>query len=240
MPAMVSSQLFSHTLRGLVVLAVSVTPGVVSSRLFSHALCGLVVLVVYVTPGMVSSWLFSHALHGLVVLAVSVTSGVVSSQLFSHALCGLVVLAVSVTPGVVSSRLFSHALRRLVVLGRDGRSAGYGDRAVGLWREIICNLDQLRSSTTGYLHSPSPYHPHGAPIFPNPPNKRKQQEQKLCKTKACRASKRDKGIPKDSPIVRTRCFIFQGSNAPKSGSEESESVSSASFVGESVCASKRR
>jgi len=36
--------LFSHALRGLVVLAVSVTPGVVSSRLFSHALRGFVVL----------------------------------------------------------------------------------------------------------------------------------------------------------------------------------------------------
>jgi len=36
--------LFSHALRGLVVLAVSVTPGMVSSRLFSHALRGFVVL----------------------------------------------------------------------------------------------------------------------------------------------------------------------------------------------------
>jgi len=41
---------------------------VVSSRLFSHALCGLVVLAVSVTPGVVSSWFFSHALPGLVVL----------------------------------------------------------------------------------------------------------------------------------------------------------------------------
>ena len=128
----------SHTpLRGLVVLAVSVTPGVVSSRLFSHALCGLVVLAVSVTPGVVSSWLFSHALHGLIVLVVSVAPGVVSLRLFSHALHGLIVLAVSVTPGVVSSRLFSHALHGLVVLGRDGRSTGHGDREVGLWREII-------------------------------------------------------------------------------------------------------
>jgi len=35
---------FSQAVRGLVVLAVSITPGVVSSRLFSHALHGLVVL----------------------------------------------------------------------------------------------------------------------------------------------------------------------------------------------------
>jgi len=99
-------QAYSHALRELGVLAVSVTPGVVSSRLFSHALHGLVVLAVSVMPGVVSSWLFSHALHGLVVLVVSVTPGVVSSRLVSHALRGLVVLVVSVTPGVVSSRLF--------------------------------------------------------------------------------------------------------------------------------------
>ena len=60
--------MYSHALRGLVVLTVSVPPGVVSSRLFSHTLRGLVVLVVSVTPGLVSSRLFSHALHGLVVL----------------------------------------------------------------------------------------------------------------------------------------------------------------------------
>jgi len=60
--------LFSHALRGLIVLAVSVTPGMVSSRLFSHALRGLVVLAVSVTPGVVSSRLFSHALRGFVVL----------------------------------------------------------------------------------------------------------------------------------------------------------------------------
>jgi len=83
---------YSHDLRELGVLAVSVTPGVVSSRLFSHPLRGLVVLAVSITPGVVASRLFSHALHGLVVLAVSVTPGVVCSQLFSHALCGLVVL----------------------------------------------------------------------------------------------------------------------------------------------------
>jgi len=64
------------------------------------------------------------------------TPSVVSSRLFSHALHGLVVLVVSLTPGVVSSQLFSHALRGLVVLGRDGRSAGHGDREVGLWRAI--------------------------------------------------------------------------------------------------------
>jgi len=98
-------------------------------------------------PGVVSSRLFSHALRGLVVLAVSVTPGVVSSRLFSHALRELVVLTVSVTPGVVSSLLFSHVLRGLVVLGRDGRSAGHGDREVGLWREIIdCVEKNLQTS----------------------------------------------------------------------------------------------
>jgi len=113
----VTLQAYSHALRELGVLAVSVMCGVVSSRLFSHTFNGLVVLAVSVTPGMVSLQLFSHALRGLIVLAVSVTPGVVSLRLFSHTLRGLVVLAVSVTPSVVSSRLFSHALRGFVILG---------------------------------------------------------------------------------------------------------------------------
>jgi len=122
-------------------------PGMVSSRLFSHALRGLVVLAVSVTPSVVSSWLFSHALRGLIVLTVSVTPGVVSSRLFLHALRRLVVLAVSVTPGMVSSWLFSQTLRGLVVLGSDGRSAGHGDREVGLWSEIIdCMEKNLQTS----------------------------------------------------------------------------------------------
>ena len=45
----------SHVLRGLVVLAVSITPGVVSSRSSHMPLPGLVVLAVFVTPGVISS-----------------------------------------------------------------------------------------------------------------------------------------------------------------------------------------
>jgi len=164
-PGIISSRLFSHTLRGLVVLVVSVTPGVVSSRLFSHALRGLVALAVSVTPGVVSLRLFSHALRGLVVLAVSVMPSMVSSWLFSHALCRLVVLAVSVTPGVVFSRLFSHALRGLVVLGRAGRSAGHGDREEGLWREIIFNVFLLRSGLQPIYAPPRHTTPMGLPSF---------------------------------------------------------------------------
>jgi len=99
-----------HTpLRGLIVLAVSVTPGVVSSQLFSHAF----------------AWArcsrgIHHARRGL--FAALLTRLCVGS-LFSRypsrpawslrgsshtPLRGLVVLAVSVTPDVVSSRLFSH------------------------------------------------------------------------------------------------------------------------------------
>jgi len=59
---------YSHTLRELSVLVVSVMPGVVSSRLFSHALRGLVVIVLSVTPTVVSLWLFPHSLCGLIVL----------------------------------------------------------------------------------------------------------------------------------------------------------------------------
>jgi len=151
---------------------------VVSSRLFSHALCGLVVFTVSITPGMISLRLFSHALRGLIVLTVSVAPGMVSSRLFSHALRGLVVLAVSVTPGVVSSRLFSHALCGLVVLGRDGRSTSHRDSEVGLWREIICNLDQLRSALQATCAPPRHTTPVGLPSFQSTEQKT-QQEQKL-------------------------------------------------------------
>ena len=104
-------QAYSHALRELGVLAVSITPSMVSSRLFSHVLLGLVVLAVSITSGVVSSQLFSHALRGLIVLTVSVTPGVVTSGLFSHALCGLVVLVV-----LVHARrgLFAALLTRLV------------------------------------------------------------------------------------------------------------------------------
>jgi len=168
-------RVYSHTLHGLVVLTVSVTPGVVSSRLFSHALPGLVVLTVSVTPGVVSSRLISHALRGLVVLMVSVTPGVVSSQLFSHALRGLVVLAVSVTPSVVSSGLFSHTLRGLVVLrGSGGRGAGHGDVEVGLWGEIICNFNQLRVTLQAICAPPAVPPPWGSHLSQT----RRTEEQK--------------------------------------------------------------
>jgi len=68
------------------------TSSVLTLQTYSHALRELGVLAVSVTSGKVSSWLFSHTLHGLVILAVSVMPGVVSSRLFSHALRGLVVL----------------------------------------------------------------------------------------------------------------------------------------------------
>ena len=137
--------LFSHTLRGLVVLPVSVTPGVVSLRLFSHALRGFVVLTrlawARCSRGIhhARRGLFAALLTRLAWVRCSHTPCVGSlfsrypsrpawslrgsshtscvGSLFSHALRGLVVLAVSVTPGVVSSWLFSHALRGLVVLG---------------------------------------------------------------------------------------------------------------------------
>ena len=100
----------SHTsLRGLVVLVVSVTPGMVSSRLFSHAF----------------AWArcsrgIRHARRGLfAALLTRLWVGSLFSQYPSRPawslrgssqtpLRGLVVLAVSVTPGVVSSRLSSH------------------------------------------------------------------------------------------------------------------------------------
>jgi len=53
---------------------------------FSQALRGLIVLAVSVTPGVVSSWSSHMPLRGLVVLVVSITPGVVSS-LSSHTPC---------------------------------------------------------------------------------------------------------------------------------------------------------
>jgi len=101
-------------------------------------------------------------LRGLVVLAVSVMSGVVSSRLFSHAsawarcsrsirdtrrglfaalltrLCVGSLFSRYPSRPAWSLRSSSHTpLRGLVVLGSGGRSAGHGDREVGLWREII-------------------------------------------------------------------------------------------------------
>ena len=122
--------------------------------------------------------LVSHALRGLVVLVISVTPSVVSSLLFSHALRGLVVLAVSVTPGVVSLRLFSHALRGLGVLGRDGRSAAHRDREVGLCREIIFNLFQVRSGLQPICAPPRHTTPMGLPSFPTAKQKKKKKKSK--------------------------------------------------------------
>jgi len=92
----------SHALRGLVVLAVSVTPGVVLSR-SSHTPCVGSLFSRYPSrpawscrgPLTRLTWAhcsrgIRHTRHGLVVV-------------LSHTLRGLVVLAVSVTPGVVLS-----------------------------------------------------------------------------------------------------------------------------------------
>ena len=105
----------SHTpLRGLVVLAVSVTPGVVSLQLFSHAF----------------AWArcsrgIRHARRGLfAALLTRLCVGSLFSRYPSHPAWSL--------------RGSSHMpLRGLVVLGSGGRSAGHGDREVGLSREII-------------------------------------------------------------------------------------------------------
>ena len=105
----------SHTpLRGLVVLAVSVTPGVVSSPLFSHAF-----------PWARCYRGIRHARRGLfAALLTRLCVGLLFSRYPSRLLWSL--------------RGSSHTpLHGLVVLGSGGRSAGHGDREVGLWREII-------------------------------------------------------------------------------------------------------
>ena len=122
----------SHALRGLVVLAVSVTPSVVSSRLFSHALRGFVVLTCLAWAR--SSRGIRHAWRGL----------------FAALLTRLAWVRCSHTPCVGS--LFSRYPPRpawslhgsshtscmgSLFFGSGGRSAGHGDREVGMWREII-------------------------------------------------------------------------------------------------------
>ena len=110
-----------------------------SLRGSSHTpLRGLVVLAVSVTPGMVSSWLFSHAFawarcsrgirHARRGLFAALLTRLCVGSLFSR-----------YPPRPAwSLRRSSHTpLRGLVVLGSGGCSAGHGDREVGLWREII-------------------------------------------------------------------------------------------------------
>jgi len=43
---------------------------------------------------------------------------------------------------------------------------GHGGREIGPWSEIICHLIHLYFSTSDYMHSSTPYHPRGVPIFP--------------------------------------------------------------------------
>ena len=100
-----------HTsLRGLVVLAVSVTPGVVSSRLYSHtfawARCSRGIR--HARRGLFATLLTRLCVGSLFSRYPSRPAWSLrrSSHMPFH---GLVVIAVSVTPGVVSSRLFSHA-----------------------------------------------------------------------------------------------------------------------------------
>ena len=102
---------------------------------------------------------------------------------------------------------------------------------------------QLRSITLKHyrllafpLAVPPPW---GCHLSQSAEQKESNENRNCAKQKACKERKRDKGTPKDSPIIHTSRVIFQGSNTRKSSSEESEPVSSASFVGESGFVSKR-
>jgi len=124
--------LFLHALRGLVVLAVSVTPGVVSSRLFSDALCGFVVLTRLAWARCSRS--IRHARRGLFMALPTCLAWVRCS----HTPCvGSLFLRYPSRPPW-SLRGSSHTpCVGLLFPGSGGRSAGHGDREVGLWREII-------------------------------------------------------------------------------------------------------
>jgi len=124
--------LFSHALRGLIVLAVSVTPSVVSSRLFSHALCGFVVLTRL-------AWALcyrgiSHARRGLFPALLTCLAWVRCS----HTPCVGSLFSQYPSRPAWSLRGSSHMpCVGLLFSGSGGRSAGHRDREVGLWREII-------------------------------------------------------------------------------------------------------
>ena len=162
-------------LRGLVVLAVSVTPSVVSSRLISHAFAwarcshGIRHAVV------VSSRLFSH-----------VFAWACCSRGIRHARHGLfAALLTRLCMGSLFSRYPSRPawslrgssdtpLRGLVVLGSGGHSAGHGDSEVGLWREIICNFNQLRVTLQAICAPPAVPPPWGSHLSQT----RRTEEQK--------------------------------------------------------------
>ena len=141
-------RLYSHTLRVLVVLAVSVTPGVVSSQSF-HTSCMVSLFSMYPSgPACSSSRPYSHALRDLIGLLTRLAwarcsrgichtpRGIVA--VFSHTLRGLIVLVVFITPGVVSS-WSSHTpcVGSLFLLGLVVAAPVHEWREIGLWREII-------------------------------------------------------------------------------------------------------
>ena len=108
-------------------------------------------------------------------------------------------------------------------------------------------LQSIVFSTTGYVHSSTPYYPRGVPIFPNrPANKTKGTEKIGSKARNKRVKHDEKcsegnhtGKTSPYPSLQTSCH-FQGSKVPKSGSGEPELVSSAPSIMESSSLSKQR
>ena len=83
-----------------------------------------------------------------------------SSPLSLHARHGVVAVFGFVV-AVSFFALISYLFLQVVVA-----ALGHGDRERGLWREIIFDCDLMCFDTSGLVHSSSPYHPRGAPIFP--------------------------------------------------------------------------
>jgi len=240
-------QTYSHALRELGVLAVSVTSGMVSSRLFSHALCGLICSrsIRHAQRGLFAA-LFTylgwarcsrgmcHTQRGLFTALLTRLTWARCFRGIRHARCGLFAALFTRLAwahlfsqyascpawslrgcfhipwvGSLLSRYVSHPAWSLrgsshtpyvgslfswypsrpawslrgsshmpyvgsLFSGSGGRSASHGDREVGLCREIIFYFDQMCFTTTGFMHSSSPYHPCGASIFPCYHRKSKQ------------------------------------------------------------------
>ena len=109
-----------------------------------------------------------HARRGIVAVfgfAVAVFGFDLISSRPAWYRCGIWLRPNLFTPSVVSLR-YSASLYFSGVLQVVVAAPVHGGREIGLWREIIFDYDLMHFNTTGFVRSSSPYHPHGAPIFP--------------------------------------------------------------------------
>ena len=159
--------------------------------------------------------------------------------------CGIWLRPNLFTPGVVSlqysaSLYFSGVIQVVVTV------PVHRGREIGLWREIICNLNLLRLTLQAICAPPRRTTPLGLPSLPSAKQIKRtkeilQQSRKASKHNmrtlekgAHRKNKRKTPLRSPIPSRPFQSCYCQSSNAPKSGSGESESVSSAWIIVELV------